>query len=423
MNGLDPPSAGALPAMPAAASPAGVAVDLNPDAGAELGRDGESGSSPVFDAAYGVWRLYGYAAVRAALNDRRLLIHKPLALGTAAQHLHDAEAGAAGPRRRRSRRIAPLSRVLGQQLAPRALQQRLEWIPDTVAEVLRAAERAGSVDLVPALAYPVPLRAMAELLGLPAADLLPLRPHFAAISHGHDLGVNERQKHQAQLALHSLTRWLAPRLRAPAREPLLAGMLDLAASEGHSVEQLAYWCLMLIYAGSATTQGLLANSIACLLAHPEQAHSLATATQFEAQLDMAIEELLRYEGPVRAVGRIVAEDLQIGTVRLTRGAIVYLMLAQANRDPTVFAAPETLDLRRTPNPHLSFGHGVTHCLGAHLARLELRRVLQALLPWLPRLQLDGEPGWSDYQVIRERARLPVRVCAADANRRDAVLRP
>lgn len=342
--------------------------------------------------------LTRYRDVRDALDDPRLVIHKPLAIGDEADHVAEGAAG------QRSHRVRPLRRSLAQQLAPRTTERLTGFIEETVDRIVTGAEARGGMDVVRDLAFPLPVAVMAELLGLPRKDHAQLRPLFEAITRGHDMGATEPARQQARFAQAAVMRWLGPQLRRPSPTPMLEAIWSVADTEGIEPHLVDYWCTMLLYAGSATTRDLIANGIALLLEHPAAARQLA---QGGVPIEPAIEEILRFDGPVRGIGRVATEDLAIGRHRIARGDLIYLMLADANRDPEHFTDPDRLDLTRTPNLHLAFGSGVTHCLGAHLARLEARIVLARLHRLLPHATARDPADWSPVRLLRQRSTLEI----------------
>lgn len=342
--------------------------------------------------------LVRYGDVREALYDPRLVIHKPLAVGQAANHLVDSDTG------QRSHRVRPLRKSLAQHLAPRRVEQLADFIEATVDRVVTEAESVGSMDIVRDLAFPLPVAVMGELLGLPRKDHAQLRPLFEAITRGHDMGATEQARQHARFAQTAAMRWIGPELRRGSPSPLLKAILRVAEAEGIEPQMVDYWCLMLLYAGSATTRDLIANAVGLLLDRPADAQRLA---EDETLILPAIEEVLRFDGPVRGVGRVATEDLEIGGSRIPQGDLVYLMLGDANRDPEYFPDPDRFDLTRGPNPHLAFGMGVTHCLGAQLARLEARIVLSRLRKALPRATTMDADDWSPVRLLRQRNTLTV----------------
>ncbi len=343
--------------------------------------------------------LTRYRDVRQTLNDPRFKIYKPLTIGEETQHLRTGKEGSG-----RSHRISPLLPILTKYLSARAVQPLAPTIETFVHACLEKALERGRMDIMADLAYPLPITVMAELMGLPAEELLKLKESFAALSHGHDLGATTQDKQRGHLALLSIGRWFGPLLRQRQSTPLMDAIMTVAKAKNVGELTLNYWCTMLLYAGSATTKGALSNAIGTLLQNPERVRLLIERPEC---IESAVEEFLRFQGPVRGVGRVAAEDVTLGDQTIRRGQVVFLMLDEANRDPERFEAADHVDLCRNPNPHVAFGYGVTYCLGAHLARLEIRETLRAILPYLPRMSIDGDVVWSDYKLLQEHAVLPV----------------
>ena len=343
--------------------------------------------------------LTSYRDVRQTLNDPRFKIYKPLTIGEETQHLRIEEEGGA-----RSHRISPLLRILTKYLSARAIQPLTPMINSFVRERVEKALEQGRMDIMADLAYPLPIAVMAELMGLPAEELLKLKELFASLSHGHDLGATTKDKQRGHLALLTIGRWLGPQLLKRWPTPIMDAIMTVAKAKNVGEFMLNYWCTMLLYAGSATTKGAISNAILTLLQNPERVRLLIEQPE---HIESAVEEFLRFQGPVRGVGRVATEDVMLGDQTIRRGQVVYLMLDQANRDPERFKAADHVDVCRNPNPHVAFGYGVTYCLGAHLARLEIRETLKAILPYLPRMSIDGDAEWSDYKLLCEHTALQV----------------
>ena len=343
--------------------------------------------------------LDGHAQVRAVLMDSRFAIHKPLT-GT------DSQAAMPTGQAERSRRIAPLSRVLATHLSASHVHQLSGLVTGLVGQRLADGLERGGMELVADLAGPVPVLVMMALLGLPTADIAPLAPLFDAITAGHDVGNTERDRMKAYFALDAIGTWVEARRAEGPPSALQEAIAACARAERIPAPMVTYWLCMLLYAGSTTTRDFLVNLLVGLLEHPDAASGLGGASP--PTLKIALEELLRLEGPVRMVGRVLREPMVLDGQALPAGAQVYLNLEQANRDATQFANPLTLDLARSPNPHLAFGTGVTFCLGAKLARLEAMAVLQAFLPHLSRMELQATPVWGNSRVLRGRQQASIR---------------
>jgi pimeloyl-[acyl-carrier protein] synthase len=343
--------------------------------------------------------LTRYEDIKYVLNDVRFDIFKPLTVGSVTSHMKSKEVNSL-----RSHRIRPLLQVLTKHLSSYAVQPLAPLIETFVRNTLDKAQVEGKIDLIADLAYPLPMFVMAELMGLPPEELLKLEEPFATISRGHDLAATDQDKKRGHLALLATGRWLASLMRQRKPTPLMDAIL-LVARDGNVGESiLHYWCTMLLYAGSATTKGALSNSIAILLENPELSNLLLEQPQL---IDSATEEFLRFQGPVKGVARVAAEDVNLGDQIIQRGQLVYLMLNHANKDPLRFKNADQLDICRSPNPHVAFGYGVTYCLGAHLARLEIQQVLKTILPYLPKMSIAGDIKRSDYNLLCEYTSLPI----------------
>jgi cytochrome P450 len=215
---------------------------------------------------------------------------------------------------------------------------------------------------------------------------------------------------RADRAASEITAYLlelaAERRRKPERD--LISALVSADAEGQPPlgdDELVRMAALILAAGFETTTGLLANGLVALLAHPAQADRLRRQPELARP---AVEELLRYDAPVQMIyGRTAVDELTVGELRLRAGQRVITVLGAANRDPTVFEAPDELVLDRHQGAPLSFGAGIHHCLGATLARLEAQVMLPKLLNRFPRLQLAGVPEHRPGITIHSYAKLPV----------------
>jgi cytochrome P450 len=197
---------------------------------------------------------------------------------------------------------------------------------------------------------------------------------------------------------------IVARRRSPG-DDLLSGLL--AAEEGGSSlshDELIATVILLLIAGHETTANLIGNGVVALLRNPD------ALRQFRADPDCdrtAIEELLRYDGPIQMTQRITLEPVTVGTEEIPAGRIVVLCIGAANHDPAVFAQPDALDVTRNPNPHLSFSTGSHFCLGASLARTEARLALRAMAGRLDAVEARPRPQWRPGFTIRGVAALPL----------------
>jgi cytochrome P450 len=207
---------------------------------------------------------------------------------------------------------------------------------------------------------------------------------------------------------------LIHRKREAPGEDLISGLIRASDHGEHLTEnEAAAMAFILLFAGFETTVNLIGNGTLALLRHPAQRTLLQEAVSAgdDALLANAVEELLRYDGPVEiATWRFATEPLTLGGVRIAEGEPVLVVLAAADRDPAKFRDPDVLDLRRSDNQHLGYGHGIHYCLGAPLARLEGRTALSALLRRIPDVRLavpDEDLRWRGGLIMRGLRTLPV----------------
>jgi cytochrome P450 len=183
------------------------------------------------------------------------------------------------------------------------------------------------------------------------------------------------------------------------RDDLLSKIVQATKEEdGLAEEELRSLVLLLFVAGHETTTNLIGNGMKALFEHPDQ---LARLQADPSLIETAVEEVLRFDGPVHVTGRIPTEDVDLNGVRYTQGQQVVAMLAAANRDPDEFPDPDRFDIGRTPNHHVAFSKGIHHCLGASLARLEGQHAIGGLVQRFPDMELlTTEPEYRDHFVLR-----------------------
>lgn len=193
--------------------------------------------------------------------------------------------------------------------------------------------------------------------------------------------------------------------RMPADNLLSLLLAEENRPSGLSTTEIIGACSLLLFAGHDTTSSLLGSATVALLERPEQADAMRSVA---ADVDLAIEEMLRYESPAKAMMRTVVDSHERNGHHFEVGQSFFLAISAANRDPMVFDSPDHIDLGRHPNPHLTFGFGHHFCLGASLARLEVRIALPALLRRFPDLELAGPVQWRPTISDRSPVSLPVR---------------
>jgi cholest-4-en-3-one 26-monooxygenase len=292
-----------------------------------------------------------------------------------------------------------------------ALEPRIRAI--TRAAVAAVAPR-GSCDFVQDLAAMVPLQAICELLGVPPEERLQLVEWTDVITSpdGTDTATVRAQIAAARQRIYDYAADLGTRKRAnPAADltsRILLGEIALADGTEHRLSEFEFemFMLLLIFAGNETTRSAMGGGMLAFSDHPEQWDRIVTNP---ALIPTAVEEILRYVSPVAYMRRTATEDVEFDGRRIPQGARVVMWYPAANRDPAAFGpTADAFDVTRSPNEHVQFGAGGPHyCLGAWLARLELRLVLEELVERLPDIRVTGEPVWARSNFILGPVHLPV----------------
>jgi cytochrome P450 len=274
----------------------------------------------------------------------------------------------------------------------RALEQSSESvIAATVTELIDGFAGDGHADLVGQLTFPFPVQVIARILGLPEADW----PRFKQLST--DLITIMRDWDRAVAAREQLRGYFAEIIAERRRNPRddLVSQLVEAEVDGHRLtdDQIYPFLLLLLPAGAETTYRSSSNLLFGLLTHPAQ---LAAVRADRSLVPQAIEEALRWETPLLTITRLATRDTELAGVAIPAGAVVAVSLGAANRDPGRYPDPDAFDIFRDPAPNSSFGDGPHRCLGMHLARLEMRILLNATLDRLAHLHPD--PAAGDPQI-------------------------
>jgi cytochrome P450 len=306
-----------------------------------------------------------------------------------------------------------LRSLVNKAFTPRAvdaLRGRIEEVVEEVVEALPASgPLGGSFELIRDFAAPLPITVIAEMLGVPTRDRERFR-HWSDESVktlGDNSWEDRRRALRAMQELGEYIGGIADLRRVDPRDDLISGLVAVEeAGDRLSREELFTTCVLLLVAGNETTTKLIGNAVVALLRNPDQ---LSLLREEPKRIPGAVDELLRYDSPVQLTSRFVLEEGEMHGQRLRRGQQLVLLLGAGNRDPEVFERADELDVTREGVHHLSFGHGVHHCLGSKLARLEGALALEALVTRFPRLRFDGEIEWGRNTVLRGPTRLPLRV--------------
>ncbi|MEU7485771.1 cytochrome P450 [Streptomyces sp. NPDC042319] len=312
-----------------------------------------------------------------------------------------------------------LRRLVAKAFTPRTVARFAPRVQELTDQLIDGFAARGEADLIHEFAFPLPIYAICDLLGVPREDQDDFRD-WAGMMIRHGGGprggvARSVKKMRAYLAdlIHRKRETLAA--EETGDEDLISALIRASDHGEHLTEnEAAAMAFILLFAGFETTVNLIGNGTYALLRNPEQRARLqaALAAGDEELLATGVEELLRYDGPVElATWRFATEELTIGGQTVAAGDPVLVVLAAADRDPERFEEPDTLDLGRRDNQHLGYGHGIHYCLGAPLARLEGRTALAALLARLPDLEAAADPDdlrWRGGLIMRGLRALPVR---------------
>jgi cytochrome P450 len=368
---------------------------------------------PVHQSPLGFWVLTRYEDVVSVLRDPRL-IKEPIAAFVAARF--GLAAPPTGMGLSMLDRDPPdhtrLRGLVSKAFTPRVIERLRPHIQQIVDGLLDRVEGARGMDLIEQFAYPLPVIVICEMLGVPVADHerfkgwgLDIARGLDAIMLPPDSPVAERSV-VARRALAEYFRGLIAERRAAPRDDMLSGLIAAEeAGDKLSEDELLATCILLLVAGHETTVNLIGNGSLALLRHPDQRRRLQ---EDPGLIVTAVEELLRFDGPVQRTSRIPSEDVTIGGKIIGKGEMVMPFIGAADRDPAQFPEPDRLDIGRADNRHIAFGWGIHFCIGAPLARVEGQIALNTLLRRQPRLALATDtPEYRQSLTLRGLSALPV----------------
>jgi cytochrome P450 len=321
------------------------------------------------------WQVFGYDDVATVLTDHaRFSSHHALLAGPL---LSDTLIAKDPPDHRKLRNLVNLA------FTPRAVARLKGRIAAITQELLDGVLARGEMDVVSDLAFPLPARVIAELLGVPRDDW-DIFQRWAAL----DAGSPNGQDGFLSRVLDEIDPYFSGLLEERRREPRddLLTALSNAEIDGErlSEHELVRFCFLLLFAGQETTKNLIANFVLTLSDHPEAQEALVRQPEL---MPAAVEEVLRYLPPVWFLIRRTTTEVELSGVRIPADQAVIPWMASANRDSTQFPDAARFDMRREPNRHLSFGHGVHFCVGAPLTRLEANVALPMMLEQLGDLRV------------------------------------
>ncbi len=302
-----------------------------------------------------------------------------------------------------------LRSLVSRTFTPKQMARLEPAINRLVDELLDAVDGEDEVDLAAALAKPLPVQVICELIGVPrerwpwlqgvSTEVVKLLNPF--------VGFDPDTMNETFGEIDRYFRALADERRAEPTDDLLTALATVEVDgERLTDTEVVAMTVFILFAGHETTTGLIGTSLLALARHPDQRDRLATEPELWGT---ALDELVRFDPPVQTDTRRLTVDTEIGGVTVKADQSVAIMLGACNRDPRVFTDPDVLRLDRSESPPLSFGHGLHYCIGANLARLELRIAVQAVLDRFGAFTIDEDQvSWSDGLVARQATSLPVK---------------
>jgi cytochrome P450 len=363
------------------------------------------------------WLVVRFDEARSALNDPRLSKNMHAALASGSEVVAE---GLPGPEfARHMLTVDPpdhtrLRRLVSAAFSSRrveALRPQVQTITDDLLDSIAEAGPQSRVDLVSAFAFPLPFTVICELLGVPEAERGRLGREFTKLLVPTTTEAEYAEAKKASDNVVSMLRELVAGKEGAPGDDLVSALIDARdGDERLDSRELLSTIFQLMVAGHDTTASLIGNSVVALFRNPAQ---LAKLREDTTAIPAAIEEFLRFDAPVpHSTFRYATEPVTLASREIPAGAQVIVCLAAANRDHDRYANPESLDVDRATSRHLAFGHGVHHCLGAPLARMEGHIALASLFGRFPELSVavpseDLHWGHGDGLVLRGLTELPV----------------
>jgi cytochrome P450 len=368
------------------------------------------GTAPLLRVADTIWFALGHAEVAAMLRHPRLSTDER-------QHAATEAGNPPDPNRTRSLLFMDppdhtrLRGLVARAFTPRRIEDLRAATEGITVELIDAmATQRGTVDLIEAFAYPLPVRVICTLLGVPARDEAIFTDWSRGIARSVDPSILRSPAVEAAIteARRGLSTYLGGLLAERRRDPGddLLSALAAVDVDGDSItaREIVSLAQLLLVAGHETTVNLIGNGMLALLRAPDQ---LARLQRQPELVGPAIDEFLRFDGPVQISQRIAMEDLDLFGHKVRKGDEIMLILGAANRDPAAFTEPHRLDVTRDARKHVAFGGGIHHCLGAALARMEGQIAFTGLLNRFDDIALAGTPLRRPTFTLRGLEELPV----------------
>jgi cytochrome P450 len=371
-----------------------------------------AGGPRIIDMGFKFALVARHADVRAVLTDHGSFSNvQPagFAFDLQAKALGDAPSmlGSDPPTQTRLRRL------VSRDFTPRRIRELEPRIREIAKNLIDAAERKGEFEVMADLATPLPVMVISELLGVPPDEYRQFKSWSDKIVEALNTVPGAPMPEDISNAFNQLIEYFAGQIERRRKNPGTDLVSALVAAhdeaEALSAGELMQFLMLLLLAGNETTTNLIGNGMLALGRNPDAMAALRSRPEL---IGGAIDEMLRYDGPVQATFRTAKKDIEIGGTSITAGMGVFVIIAAANRDPAQFKDPEKFDITREPNEHIAFGEGVHYCIGSTLARLEGSIAINAALGRFPNLRLknpDAAVNYKDSYFLRGLSHLEMAV--------------
>jgi pimeloyl-[acyl-carrier protein] synthase len=372
---------------------------------------------PLHFSPFGTCLLTRYEDAVAVLRDRRFSVEHRNYIEDRPVNALGGDFGPAPSERDMSNvmlfidppRHTRLRTLVNKAFTPRVIGRLRERVDEIVNELLDEVESRGEMDVISEFSYPLPVKVICEMLGVPLEDRDRIRVWSRKLAPILDPIVTaEAQAGIEDAANHIDAYWdeLIEERRSDLRDDLLSELIR-AEDEGHRLnhDELRSTCNLVLIAGHETTMNLIGNGLLALMRNRDQLEKLQDNPGLARS---AVEELLRFDSPVHLTARSASEPIEVGGVTLEKGQLAIIAIGGVNRDPAQFPDPDRLDIERDPNPHIAFSAGAHFCVGSGLARLEAQIAFPKLLQRLPKIDLgDEQPEYRETITLRGLKELPV----------------
>jgi cytochrome P450 len=331
-------------------------------------------SQPVrFNEMIQMWDIFRYDDVQRVLTDAATFSSEFIRGGPFSTSLISMDP----PRHRQLRNIVT------QAFTPRTIAQLAPRITEIVNSLLDAVQDKGTMDVIDDFAYPLPITVIAELIGIPTEDLDRFRRWSNTLVSMSMVAGFDPQSEMGEYFQHMFEQ----RRKEPKNDLISALIAAQIDGEHLSMTELLGFCFLLLVAGNETTTNLIGNAFLCFHNHPGSWEQLQEESTL---IPTVLEEVVRYLSPVQSMFRVSTTDAIVGNQTIPAGSRVLPWIGSANRDETQFPNADTFDMRRSPNRHIAFGHGIHFCIGAPLARLEAKIAFETITQRLTNITLEPE---------------------------------